>query len=268
MRNVEKFKASGLKRANAEADIDIINQYAVGTLTPETVYCFSMVLCNNDIDRDLEVFSDAALDKMAELFQGKPTICDHSWSARDQIARLYRLRAETAEGKTRDGRPLRQLIGCAYMMRNDQTQPTIDAIEGGILKEVSVGVSMGACTCSICGAGMYGYECDNGHKKGREYDGKLCYRVLEDPLDAYELSFVAVPAQPGAGVIKGAKDVKAAFGMLLGADLSGYPAEVKALLSQLQGALMSEAERARRAEIIEANKIYLRKDDPNNGNSV
>ena len=37
---------------------------------------------------------------------------------------------------------------------------------------------------------------------GRQYDGKLCTAVLEDPTDAYEWSFVAVPAQREAGVLK------------------------------------------------------------------
>ena len=36
-----------------------------------------------------------------------------------------------------------------------------------------------------------------------DYDGKTCHFVLSDPQDAYEWSFVAVPAQRDAGVIKG-----------------------------------------------------------------
>ena len=258
MQKCEKFKALAVKRADAAADIDIINQYAVKELTPDDVFCFSVVLCDNDIDRDLERFSDASLTKMAELFAGKPMISDHNWSADRQIARLYRLHVETAEGKTKDGRTLRQLVGCAYMVNNDQTRPTIDAIEAGILKEVSVGVQMGRCSCSVCQTAMGWQTCENGHVKGEEYDGTACAGVLEDPLDAYELSFVAVPAQPGAGVIKGAKDVKAAFGVLMAADLSGCPEEAEALMTKLLEARMSAAERARRAEIVRQNKKYLK----------
>jgi len=258
MQKVEKFKAAGLKRADAAADIDIINRYAVRELKPDDVFCFSVVLCDNDIDRDLERFSDQALDTMARLFEGKPMISDHCWSSERQIARLYRLAVETAEGKTRDGRPLRQLVGCAYTVRNDQTQPTIDAIEAGILKEVSVGVAIGKCTCSVCGGAFNWIACENGHEKGAEYEGKLCAGVLEDPLDAYELSFVAVPAQPGAGVIKGARDVQSAFSVLLGADLSGCSGEAKALLPKLQAALMSGEEKAKRAKIIEDNKRFMK----------
>ena len=38
---------------------------------------------------------------------------------------------------------------------------------------------------------------------GRTYNGKLCWFLLEEPADAYEWSFVAVPAQREAGVTKG-----------------------------------------------------------------
>jgi hypothetical protein len=40
------------------------------------------------------------------------------------------------------------------------------------------------------------------HRKGEVYGGKVCHTVLEEPTDAYEWSFVAVPAQPRAGVTK------------------------------------------------------------------
>ena len=37
---------------------------------------------------------------------------------------------------------------------------------------------------------------------GRSYDGKVAFTVLSDATDAYEWSFVAVPAQREAGVVK------------------------------------------------------------------
>jgi hypothetical protein len=40
------------------------------------------------------------------------------------------------------------------------------------------------------------------HEKGKVYDGHFCHHVLKNPTDAYEWSFVAVPAQVRAGVIK------------------------------------------------------------------
>lgn len=40
------------------------------------------------------------------------------------------------------------------------------------------------------------------HRKGETYGGKLCCGELTEPYDAYEWSFVAVPAQRQAGVTK------------------------------------------------------------------
>ena len=48
---------------------------------------------------------------------------------------------------------------------------------------------------------------------GQRYDGKLCFTELQGAEDAYEWSFVAVPAQRGAGVLKtfsgGGEDLRA-----------------------------------------------------------
>lgn len=86
----------------------------------------------------------------------------------------------------------------AYLLRTEKNADLIAEIDGGIKKEVSVGCSMGRSVCSICGA-------ESGtctHVRGQTYDGKLCFAELKDPTDAYEWSFVAVPAQRSAGVVK------------------------------------------------------------------
>ena len=49
-----------------------------------------MRLCDNQTDRDLEYFARADLEQLAALFVGKTGIFDHSWSAKDQRARIYR----------------------------------------------------------------------------------------------------------------------------------------------------------------------------------
>ncbi|MFR7951271.1 MAG: hypothetical protein ACLU4W_09260, partial [Acutalibacteraceae bacterium] len=54
--------------------------------------------------------------------------------------------------------------------------------------------------CSICGANRHTEPC--AHLPGRFYDGKLCHTLLSGAKDAYEWSFVAIPAQPKAGVTK------------------------------------------------------------------
>ena len=64
-----------------------------------------------------------------------------------------------------------------------------------------MGCAMGSAVCSICGADRRKAPCS--HRPGERYEGKLCHIILEEPTDAYEWSFVAIPAQPGAGVTKG-----------------------------------------------------------------
>ena len=130
-------------------------------------------------------------------------ICDHAWLAANQVARIYR--AEVVK----DGAAAVLRLD-VYMPRNAETQPVIDKIESGILKEVSVGCSIAKATCSVCGQ-PYG-TCS--HERGRAYDGKPCVVELSEPTDAYEVSFVAVPAQPAAGVCKGAEPGKAQMSTL------------------------------------------------------
>lgn len=253
MEQLSKSQVLSVKKANAAADIALINRYSKKELKPEDVYCFSVRLCDNDVDRDNERFTNATLEALAPLFTGKTGILDHQWSAENQIARLYRVETEVTGQKNSLGEALVILRGSAYMLRTESNQPMIDAIEGGIVKEVSVGCSVRRQTCSICGEDIW--SC--GHLKGQQYDGKLCYGELQDPTDAYEWSFVAVPAQRGAGVTKGLKDIPAAFELLLSADLSGSTELIHKLMPKLNAALMGEDERRRRAEILAENKKFI-----------
>ena len=174
-----------------EAQLEKINAIAKGTLSKDDVYVFSVRLCDDQVDRDFERFSAEAIEKLAPMFIGRPGIVDHDWSAERQIARVFDTAAEHEAGQT-------FLRAWAYMLRTEKTRDLIADIEGGIRQEVSIGCAMGKSTCSVCGS-EYG-AC--GHKKGAVYGGAVCCAVLEEPTDAYEFSFVAVPAQKKAGVLK------------------------------------------------------------------
>lgn len=176
-----------------------INRFAKTELTAEQVYAFSVRLCDNEVDRDLERFDTAAMERLGELFLGKSGIFDHQWSAQGQTARLYRTEVvQEPAVTTAAGDAYCWLKGWAYLLRTEKNRELIAEIEGGIKKEVSVGVSMGRSVCSICGAEAGSCQ----HVKGQIYDGRMCFTELRDPVDAYEWSFVAVPAQRGAGILK------------------------------------------------------------------
>ena len=172
--------------------LEAINAQAKAKLTEEQVYVFSLRLCDDEIDRDYERFDTAALPGLAKLFIGKTGIVDHKWSTDAQVARIFAAEVVKEEGVS-------YIKAWAYIRRGGAADEDIADIEAGIKKEVSDGCAMGRCICSIFGS-EYG-TC--GHVKGEHYDGQLCCGILKEPMDAYEFSFVAVPAQPNAGVLKG-----------------------------------------------------------------
>ena len=194
--NVKKEPGSVLPHAVSAEDLALINRLSRAELAAEQVYTFALRLCDNEVDRDWERFDESGLEALRHLFVGKSGIFDHNWSAGGQTARLYKTEICQEEGATAAGDPCRFLKGYAYMLRSEKNAALIEEIEGGIKKEVSVGCSVSGRRCSICGQ----ESCS--HQGGQVYDGRLCYFTLLDPVDAYEWSFVAVPAQRRAGVMK------------------------------------------------------------------
>ena len=208
---------SGMPNA---VQLEAINMQAKAKLTAEQVYVFSLRLCDDQIDRDGERFDTAALPTLAKLFIGKTGIIDHKWSSDSQVARIF------AAEVVKEG-DVSYIKAWAYIRRGGNADEVIADIEAGIKKEVSVGCAMGRCVCSVCGS-EYG-EC--GHQKGEYYDGQLCCGILKEPMDAYEFSFVAVPAQRDAGVIKG---MGKAMKLKELADEFGAQQEYRALFKQAQ----------------------------------
>jgi len=181
----------------SEEELEEINRFARRPLRAEEVYTFTLRLCDNQVDRDFERFDEKCLEELGGLFVGKSGLFDHRWSAQGQSARLYRTEVvRETERCNEDGSPYCWLKGWAYMLRTEKNAELIAEIEGGIKREVSVGCSVGKRTCSLCGKA----ECD--HVPGQRYGGRLCYVTLSEAKDAYEWSFVAVPAQKEAGVVR------------------------------------------------------------------
>ena len=190
--NIRKETEAARGGTPTEAQLAQINRIARAELKAEEVYVFSLRLCDDQVDRDNERFDTAALPELAKLFVGKSGIVDHRWSAENQVARIFEASVEQSEGVS-------FIKAWAYIRRGGAGDEWIADIEAGIKKEVSVGCAMGSAVCSICGqeAGTCG------HRKGELYDGQRCCSILREPVDAYEFSFVAVPAQREAGVLKG-----------------------------------------------------------------
>ena len=211
-------KSGGVPTA---VQLEAINAQAKAELTAEQVYVFSLRLCDDQVDRDGERFDTATLPQLAKLFIGKTGIVDHRWSSDSQVARVFQ-----TQGVCEDG--VSYIKAWAYIRRGGNAEEIIADIEAGIKKEVSVGCAMGRAVCSVCG-GEYG-SC--GHQKGEYYDGQLCCVILKEPMDAYEFSFVAVPAQREAGVLKGMGGGRKTLKEL--AEAFGAQAEYRALYKQAE----------------------------------
>ena len=117
--------------------------------------------------------------------------------------------------------------------------------------------------CSICGA--EGGTCQ--HVPGQRYGEQLCYLELREPTDAYEWSFVAVPAQRKAGVLKryGPEDEGTAR-LRAQAELGRkYLQELRREVTRLAmladdgvdgGALAKAAEHLAEPELLELKRVY------------
>lgn len=264
---IEKLKAFNISKADAAKDIGLINQYSLKELTPDDVMCFSLVLCDNEVDRDKEKFTVQSLETLAKMFVGKTGIRNHNWSMENQVARLYRVELQKTAEKNSVGEQLMQLMGSAYMLRTPENESLIKSIEGGIVKEVSVGFGIKKLTCSICGEQLKRSwweptKCKNEHVKGMTYDGASCIGLMEAPTDAYEFSFVAVPSQRGAGTTKAFESETSIFKMVMelsAEELAENEEALDSVIAHLLSAKQSREERKVRAELAEeAKKILLK----------
>ncbi|MEJ8547184.1 hypothetical protein [Brevibacillus borstelensis] len=179
-------------------DLAIINSMTRREFTTEELYVFPVLCCHTRMDREGDRFTRESLNDMVALAKGVTFIFDHRWSAYGQTARVYKAEVRQAQ----DGEY--ELVGWAYMPKNENTQPIIDAIDAGILKEVSVGFGYKELQCSVCKQNYFGGNCP--HLRGREYDGEICFTWINGVSDWYEISFVAVPAQQGAGIEKSLRE--------------------------------------------------------------
>lgn len=213
--NMDKRDHEGLITKSAEVSIQEvtseelrkINKFTLEPLKAEDVFSFKMSMCDNETDdRNYEPFSLQSLKDMQKLYIGKTVIKDHFRKADNQVARVYDTELMYEDGKlTKAGEPFAKLIAKCYMIKTASNADLIADIKAGIKKEVSTSCRPKKAICSICGVDNIKTYCS--HFWGKEYekpDGskETCYFTLDGVKEAYEVSFVAVPAQPRAGTTK------------------------------------------------------------------
>ena len=189
-----------------ESDLKKINKFALSPLDAEEVFTFKTVLGDNETDdRNYEPFNRKALKDLEKLYVGKTVIKDHSRTADNQVARIYDTELVTNENKlTGAGEPFTKLVAKCYMVKTASNADLITDIKAGIKKEVSTSVRPKKMVCNICGVDNTKSYC--AHWPGQDYQTKdgpcTCLMTIDGAKEAYELSLVAVPAQPRAGTTK------------------------------------------------------------------
>lgn len=192
-------------------DLKKINKYALHPLAAEDVFIFKATMADNEQDdRNSMPFNLKALQDLKKLYPGKTMLKDHDRRADNQIARVFDTElVQDANKQTALGELHTELEAKIYMIKTDANKDLIAEIMGGIKKEVSTSCMPEKMICSICGTDNMKDYCR--HWPGKEYtveDGtakgtkKRCQMLLHGAKEAYELSFVAVPAQPRAGTHK------------------------------------------------------------------
>lgn len=187
-----------------DEELKLINKYTLEPLTADQVFTFKAVLCDNEVDRVFDQFTQKALQDMLKLYLGKTVIKDHHRSTDSQVARIYATELVQGSKTLKSGEIYTQLVAHCYMVRTPGNADLIAEIKGGIKKEGSVGFAPSGSICSICGTDNVKSYCR--HWPGKTYDKEggqtVCTFKLTGVKDAYEFSLVAVPAQRAAGVSK------------------------------------------------------------------
>ena len=194
-----------------DADLKKINKYTLSPVSADDVFIFKASIADNEQDdRNHMPFNLKSLQDLKKLYPGKTMLKDHRRMADNQIARIYDTElVQDANKQTDLGELHTELIAKIYMIKTDSNKDLIAEIMGGIKKEVSTSTVPSKMICNICGTDNMKDYCR--HWPGIEYiveDGsakgskKRCKMLLSGAKEAYELSFVAVPAQPRAGTHK------------------------------------------------------------------
>ncbi len=174
-----------------EEDLNKINALSLKTVSREDIITFEILVCDNEVDRDNDMFSEHALIDISSNIIGKTLILDHEWESKNQVGRIYDSQVVISPTqKTTDNKNYAYVKCKAYIPVGKTA--LVDDIKTGVKKEVSIGCSVSQILCSECGNEWLNNGCSH----------YAVATILNKVDEVFELSFVAVPAQRNAGVIK------------------------------------------------------------------
>lgn len=168
------------------SDLGLINQIAPVPLRAEQLYTRSMYLCSSQpCPADGCQFTRRALEQIARLIIGQSVLCGHNRAALP-IARFYKA-CVVDRGRDDEGEPVSFVQAWFYWLRETSGAEDLRLnIDGGIYREVSLAWRYQEWYCSVCK--RKNGEC--GHAPGRNYEGQVCYRLIDEVVEVLEGSLV------------------------------------------------------------------------------
>ena len=186
-----------------QEELNKINSSFSGVdFSEKDIVVFKINASNTAQDRELERFSEKALQMMAEKCVGKAYLTDHEWKNSHQMGVIFDAYVDD-----------QTLVQKVYLLDEDFNNRLIKNMLGGVANKVSVGAvsTMQDMLCESCmrkGIRCSIYDEDCSHRVGVEDEmGQVTGIVIDGVLDYYETSNVPVPANKDAGLAKTTKSM-------------------------------------------------------------
>lgn len=183
-------KKSPKDYAPTDEELIKINELSNIDLSKEQVYVFTLRSAGQDVDRSFDQFTAKALKDMAEMSKDKPFLRDHNWDTGSVIGKIF-------DASVKD----KQLVQKVYVPITEKNADMIEGIMSGIYNKVSVGFGMEPMEyiCSSCNKSLYSRDCAH-YPGNKDAAGTMVIGQIKGVSDYFEISNVAVPAQPAAGI--------------------------------------------------------------------
>jgi hypothetical protein len=171
-----------LEKINALSNID---------LGPGDVYVFTLRSADTIVDRSADQFTAKALNDMASMSVDKPFLRDHSWKTDSVVGKIFDASVSS-----------KRLIQKVYVPKTAKNEDMYMGMLSGIYNKVSVGFALAPqdYVCSMCMKSVYSMDCPHYPGQTDKVTGEMCVGMIKGVKDYYEVSNVAVPAQPAAGI--------------------------------------------------------------------
>jgi len=225
------LKVTGLQKvvaygAPSDADLELINKFALKPLTAKDVSVYTLQVCNDQIDRDDERFSLEVLGDFSATLPGKGLLEGHQWGPVG-VGLFYKSWVENIGG-------VNWVIGQCYLPKaSEESAEMIVKLDAGIAKWVSIGFY------APCRMPIYGNTTDEVDDKASQSGGPVYPSVIGQPsfdMDSIGREYECIEYQRGPDGEKG-ESLECSL-VFLGSQYDA--AVVKSMTSRLEDAVAKD----------------------------